>query len=282
VLFLLIAVRILVNPLSNVFQKRLTHRSADPLFLMTATYGFLALLSLPVLFVLPLPSGRAFWFSLAILSVLDVAGNVALVAALERADLSILGPLNSFKAVISLVFGVIVLKELPTLPAILGVLLIGAGGFFLSGGHAARGAGSGIRLRILSLVILALAAVYLKRCILLSSPLTTFALWAAGAFPVSLVAVWLMRRASWRQLRMFREAPRDYASLVFTFGLAQLCVVFTFRVLPVSVSLALFQISTLLAVWFGRHFFREQGIPRRLAASVVMIAGAILASSAAF
>jgi len=282
VLFLLIAVRILVNPLSNVFQKRLTHRSADPLFLMTATYGFLALLSLPVLFVLPLPSGRAFWFSLAILSVLDVAGNVALVAALERADLSILGPLNSFKAIISLVFGVIVLKELPTLPAILGVLLIGAGGFLLSGGGSTRGTRSGIRLRIFSLVILALAAVYLKRCILLSSPLMTFALWAPGAFPVSLATVFPMRRASLRQFRILRRRPADYVSLILTFGVAQLCVVFTFRVLPVSVSLALFQISTLLAVWFGRHFFREQGIPRRLAASVVMIAGAILASSAAF
>ena len=280
-LFLLIAVRILVNPLSNVFQKRLTHRAADPLFLMTATYGFLALMSLPVLFVAPLPTDRAFWFSLATLSALDVAGNVALVAALERADLSILGPLNSFKAVISLVFGVIVLKELPALPAILGVLLIGAGGFILSGGRATRGAGSGVRLRILSLVILALAAVYLKRCILLSSPLTTFALWAAGAFPVSLAAVFLMRRASSSQIRILRERPADYASLILTFGVAQLCVVFTFRVLPVSVSLALFQISTLLAIWFGRQFFREQGIRRRFAASLVMVAGAILASSAA-
>ena len=280
-LWLLIGVRILVNPLSNVFEKRLTQRAADPLFLMAATYGVLALFSLPVFFIRPLPVGFAFWSSLAILSALDVAGNVTLVAALERADLSILGPLNSFKAVISLVFGVAVLNELPGWPAIAGVLLVGAGGYLLSEGRLSRFAGPGVRLRILSIAILALAAVYLKRCILLSSPLMTFALWAAGAFPVSVVAVWLMRRASLRQFRLLREESRDYACLVLTFGLAQLCVVFTFRALPVSVSLALFQISTLLAVWFGRQFFREQGIPRRLAASLVMIAGAILASSAA-
>ena len=38
-----ILVRIVANPLSNVFQKQLTQRTAEPLFITMATYGFLTL-----------------------------------------------------------------------------------------------------------------------------------------------------------------------------------------------------------------------------------------------
>ena len=47
---LFVAARIIANPVSNVFQKQLTQRSANPIFIIGATHGLLTLATLPLLF----------------------------------------------------------------------------------------------------------------------------------------------------------------------------------------------------------------------------------------
>jgi drug/metabolite transporter (DMT)-like permease len=56
----------------------------------------------------------------------------------------------------------------------------------------------------------------------------------------------------------------------------QLATVFTFRALQVGYSLALFQLSAIVSVFLGRHYFAETNIRERLIGSVIMVAGAAL------
>ena len=106
---LAVIARIVTNPLSNVFQKQLAQRSADPLFIIAATHGLLTVLGLPLLLGKPLDAlGVVFWASMLTAVVLAVVGNVILVYALRAADLSVLGPLNGYKAVLSLMLAVVV------------------------------------------------------------------------------------------------------------------------------------------------------------------------------
>ena len=44
----------------------------------------------------------------------------------------------------------------------------------------------------------------------------------------------------------------------------------------VSYALALFQLSTLFSVFLGVNIFNEKGLIRKLIASVIMIAGAVV------
>src|SRR5512141_1504129 len=125
--------RIVANPVSNVFQKQLAQRSASPLFVISATHALLTIACLPFL-LRPLPVVAAFWTNIAISAVLAVAANSVLVLALHSTDLSILGPINAYKSVISLVLGVYLIGEIPTPMGVLGVLLIVAGRCFI--GHA--------------------------------------------------------------------------------------------------------------------------------------------------
>ena len=108
-LWLCVAMRVLVNPLSNVFQKLLTRRGVSPLVVVGAAHGLLALVSLPLLAIEPPPSTSLFWGSITICAVLAVAGNVLLVKAMQMTDLSVLGPVNSYKAVVSLIPGLVIL-----------------------------------------------------------------------------------------------------------------------------------------------------------------------------
>src|SRR3954470_12329332 len=123
---LAIAARIIANPISNVFQKRLASQSTDPLFVIVATHG---LLTVPCLLLVPwtTAAGPAFWTNITISAALAVSGNVLLVYALRSGDLSMLGPINAYKAFVSLVLGIFLLGEVPTLLGLAGMVLILAG-----------------------------------------------------------------------------------------------------------------------------------------------------------
>src|SRR3954471_14416860 len=118
-----VAARIVANPISNVFQKRLASQAADPLFVIGATHG---LLTIPCLLLVPWTSaaGPAFWANITIAAVLAVSGNVLLVYALRSGDLSMLGPINAYKAFVSLVLGIFLLGEVPTVSGLAGMVLI--------------------------------------------------------------------------------------------------------------------------------------------------------------
>ena len=125
---LVVFVRIVANPIANVFQKRLTQRAADPLMVIGATHALLTVVVFPFAARVALASlGSAFWGNMLVCAGLAVAGNVLLVAALRSADLSVLGPINAYKAVVSLALGVVLLGEVPTMFGAVGILLTVAG-----------------------------------------------------------------------------------------------------------------------------------------------------------
>src|ERR1022692_2488190 len=63
---LFVAVRILASPVSNVFQKQLVQRSANPVFIIGATHALLTLGCLPLVFVGSLPLDPRFLMLIAL------------------------------------------------------------------------------------------------------------------------------------------------------------------------------------------------------------------------
>lgn len=284
---LFVAVRIVANPVSNVFQKQLAQRSANPLFIIGATHALLTLGSLPLLFgPLEVERGGEFWTNMVIAALLAVAGNVLLVYALKWADLSVLGPINAYKAVISLVLGVFLIGEVPTPMGVTGILLILAGSYFVvddTANQPRRNAflqffrERGIQLRLAALGLSATEAVVLKKALLVSSPLTTFVFWSILGLPIAAGAIVLLLRGRLaNDVLLLRGNWRTYLWLATTTGLMQLTTLLTFTELQVGYSLALFQLSTVISVLLGFRYFRERNIRKRLFGAAVMAAGAVL------
>ena len=284
---LFVLARIVANPVSNVFQKQLTQRSADPLFIICATHAFLTLACVPLLpGVLRSDLDGAFWASIGIAALLAVSGNVLLVHALRSGDLSVLGPINAYKSVVGLVLGIFLIGEVPTLVGVAGIILIVGGSYVVVDRNAAEPRRNafrqffrepGIRFRFAALGLSATEAVYLKKALLLSSPLTTFVLWSILGLPIAAGAVALLRREkAGDELRLLRLNMRTYLWLAFTTGLMQLTTLVTFGKLQVGYSLALFQLSTLLSVLLGHRYFQERQVRKRLVGSLIMVTGAVL------
>jgi len=282
---LAVLVRIVANPLSNVFQKQLTQRSAEPLFVIAATYGFLSIVCLffwPEIAISPLSS--AFWVHALIVSLLAVLGNVFLVKALRTGDLSVLGPINAYKSVVSIVFGIILLNEIPSPSGLLGVGLIVLGSYLVLGADQ-RGKRFSldlfrqpeIQLRVAALICSAIEAVFIKKTMLLSSPLITFVFWCLLSFVLSLGWVLLSLREQWKeQFRLLVTEKRLYLALFLSVGLMQFSTNVAFGGTQVGYALALFQTSALLSVLFGYQFFKERNIALKLIGASIMIAGAVL------
>ncbi len=284
---LFVATRILANPVSNVLQKQLTQRSCDPVLIIAATHLLLAIAVLPLLagpVSLTLPA--TFWIPMTACALLAVASNTLIVAALRSSDLSVLGPINAWKSVVSLVAAAFILGEWPTLAGSAGMLLIVAGSFFIADPVADQGKihafthllrNRGIQLRLAALVLSAIEAVFLKRALHHAPALTAFVAWSFLCLPIALGATAFILRGQFRpQTANLAPNLRTLAALTLTTGLMQLTSLLTFERLLVGYSLALFQLSSLLSVLLGHHFFQEQHLRRRLLGASIMSAGAAL------
>lgn len=242
---------------------------------------------LPILFrVLPVRLGFSFYANMLLCVLLAIAGNTLIVAALKLTDLSVLGPINAYKSIVSLVLGIFLLGEIPTPLGVAGILLILVGSyFFIEQQPSQRKTNSflqffkdkGVRLRLFALVLSATEAIFLKKALLLSSPLITFIFWCVlGAFVASAAGLFLLKTELHNDTFTFKRQIGTYLSLALTTGLMQFSTLYTFGVLQVGYSLALFQTSALLSVLFGYKFFREQNMLQRLLGASIMVIGAIL------
>lgn len=266
---LFVLARIVANPASNVFQKQLAGSGAHPVWIIAATHALLTVAAAPLLLAMRPSLPAAFWIDMGICALLAVASNVLLVYALRLGDLSVLGPINAYKPIISMALAFALLGETPTPLGVAGMALIVTGSYFVVD---RGGAAKGVPLRLGALVFSATEAAFLKRAILRATPETAFLVWAILGVPVAAAAAVVMRASPPK----FVANWRTWLWLALTTGLMQSATLFTFGKLQVGYSLALFQLSSLISVWFGGRYFQERDIGRRFAASAVMVAGAIL------
>lgn len=280
-LILAVLLRIFSNPAANVYQKQLTARGLPPLAINAHTYLLLSLAVLvPALNVAWRQWPPSFWWYAAGVGVCGALGNGFLVKALQGGELSVLGPVNAYKSVVSVVFGIFLLGEVPGIRGLIGILLIIYGSYFVLDTTEERFSAklfrrSDIQFRILALVFTAIEAVLLKKLILLSGVLVSFIIWcwAGAVFSVVLVLLQTTRN----KLFVLRRADAGrYLLLAACIAIMQYSTNFVFGRMPVGYALSLFQLSMIVTVFFGYHFFREKDIRKKLIGTVIMIAGSVL------
>ena len=281
----LILLRITANPLSNLFQKKLTADTAHPLFIIFTTFLFLSIASIPAVKIIVnanLP--YEYYFYMILCAAFAVSGNALLVEALKYGDLSLFGPVNSYKPVVGLIFAIFLIGEIPTLTGMFGIALILFGSYFLS--ETIRGHNNsknllglfkdkGIRLRMAALILSTTEAVFLKKALQYSTPFISVVLWCFLGFFISAIVVFIFRGNRFKhEVNILRNNKTLYFLLFLSTGIMQYCTLLVFEELQIGYALALFQISALISVMLGYKYFNEKNIRKRLAGSAIMILGA--------
>ena len=266
--------RVLLSVGASALQKHLTRRGTDGMALWRATYLWMAL---PACLILALAFHRdlpiEFWWNAIAAGVLDALGNLAMVAALRRSDLSVFGPLNGFRPALALLFGWLFLREAPTVLGTIGVGVTVAGAAMLLRDEESQAGGRRqmLALRVAGLGLSTFAAVFLKRATLTGGPELTLAVWILCGLPV----FWL-GPASRDERSIFQ---RNWLILhAGVFFLMQWLTLHVFAATLLAYSFAFFQLAMVLQVFAGRWLFDEPHFRKRLLCCAVICAGAALIS----
>ncbi len=265
-LYLIIGIitRIVSNSYLNVFQKFLTNKGQKSSAINFYTYLGLSIIGIFLIKSIPttiLPD-------VFIMGLLGAAGNYFIIKALSIGELSVLAPINSYKPVVAMIFGIFFLKEIPSPIAIFAILLIIYGTFFISG--SIKGNSKAILFRITALICSGTEAVFIKKIILEAGCFNTFILWCISGLIFSAIPAVLSKQ---------KPAVKDMKYqllLILSVGIMQLATNFVFERMNVSYALALFQLSTLLSVFLGANLFHEKEFKSKIIASILMITGAVI------
>jgi len=284
--FLLVIGRLLFSSFANVFQKKLANKQLHPFFIVMVSYIVLSLICLPLLLFVDITSlDETFWLNIFFAALLDMAGTLFLVMSLSKTDLSVFGPLNAYKVVISMFLAMIFIDEVPSLQGFTGIAIIVLGSFLLFPKKAGSNRSSllnllsdrGVQYRFLSILLFSIGTLPLKNAVLAGDPLSTTVFWCLIGFPFALIAHKLILRSPLQDdLRQSKRHISYFLYLGSLIFLMQYTTMIIFSQLLVAYSLALFQLAMVLQVFLGYKLFKEKDIMRRLGACFVMIAGSLL------
>jgi drug/metabolite transporter (DMT)-like permease len=278
-----VLLRIFSNPFGNVFQKQLTSKGNHPLLVNFLTYLLLSFVCILIgLLTTWKELSSQFWLYSVLGGIAGALGNAFLVRALQKGDLSVLGPVNSYKSVVGIVVGIFLLGEIPNLWGVFGIGLIIYGSYFVLDTTEERFSWallkkSEIQFRIWAMILTAIEAVFIKKIILASSTTIAFISWCGfGAF-FSFLLFFAYRINLKMEIRKvtYPDLTR-YMFLIVCIGIMQFTTNYSFDHLAVGYALSLFQLSTVVAVLLGHGIFKEQDIRKKLLGSSIMIIGSVV------
>lgn len=232
-----------------------------------------------LLFFWPAELQHGFWATVALLVPLEVAATLLYMYALKVSPLSLTLPFQSFTPVFLILTGLIILGELPTAAGAAGILLVFAGGYFIF--LAPSGAGILGPFRALAkergtLAMLGVALIFAftsalgKKAILLSSPMafaSIYFLLLAGVTGTVLAAAY--RSGAARAL----GSPLKGLLVGVVLAVSIVGHVYGIAMVKAAYFISVKRLSLVFGIFYGWLLFSEEGVLRKLAAGLLMVAG---------
>ena len=263
--------RIFSNSFSNVFQKKLTKSGEAATCINCINYILMSLISIPLLllvnFSLITPE---FWLYAIAGGITGAIGNCFMVLALKQGELSVLGPINSYKAIVGMIFGIFLLHEYPNIYGVLGIGLIIIGSYFILESPKAL-LRKDIQYRIYALIFTAIEAVFIKKVIILSSIASSFII---SSFLGAIFSYLIMRILENEKLHIpTKKNSIMYISTPLCFAIMTFTTAYVFKYMNVGYALSLFQLSIILNVILGYKLFNEKKLIKKLLGSLIILIG---------
>lgn len=263
--------RIFSNSFSNVFKKKLTKSGEAATCINCINYILMNLISIPLLllvnFSLITPE---FWLYAIAGGITGAIGNCFMVLALKQGELSVLGPINSYKAIVGMIFGIFLLHEYPNIYGVLGIGLIIIGSYFILESPKAL-LRKDIQYRIYALIFTAIEAVFIKKVIILSSIASSFII---SSFLGAIFSYLIMRILENEKLHIpTKKNSIMYISTTLCFAIMTFTTAYVFKYMNVGYALSLFQLSIILNVILGYKLFNEKKLIKKLLGSLIILIG---------
>jgi uncharacterized membrane protein len=225
------------------------------------------------------PLGPQFVLALGVGGVLNAITVLLFVTAISSSDLSITVPLLTLSPAFLLITSPWLVGEYPTVPDIIGVVLILAGSYVLNLNQKQRGylaplrailEQRGPRLMLMVAFLWSITSNFDKIGVRNSTP----SFWVIALF--SFIAILLLPIIALKSHQPLKQIQSHYCSLLLIGGLSSLTVLLQMQAIQLTLVtrvIAIKRLSTLLGVFWGHLFFKETGIRERAMGAILMILG---------
>ena len=273
--------RIFSNSVANLFQKKASSVDSPVVINMWAYFIMSLLCVAPAMFVDWLQFSAEFWMTVVFAGLLCTIGTIALIEALRIGELSVLAPINSYKAIIGLIGAFVLLGELPAVKELICVVFIVIGSYFVleTGGEKFSLRlffRRDIRLRLFALLCSGVEASFLKKIIIMSSYKISLILWCFSGFLCSLVLLALYNLKQKQSFKLNKKCFSDCFVIALMLLIMQLTTNYVFSKMAVGTALSLFQLSSLVSLYFGYKVYHETEIIKKLVGTIIMIVSAVV------
>jgi len=221
-----------------------------------------------------------FWVYVIFAGTLCTVGTIALIEALRIGELSVLAPINSYKSIIGLISAIFVLGELPSIREIVCIIFIIIGSYFVLDTEQQPFSiktyfRKDVMLRMFALICSGTEASFLKKIIMMSSYKISLILWCFSGFLCSLIIFVLTKNNKEKNNSNIKNCFMIAVMLI----IMQLTTNYVFTKMAIGSALALFQLSSLVSLYYGYKVYHETNMTKKLVGVVIMIvsAGVILA-----
>ena len=188
-------------------------------------------------------------------------GNGFLIQAIKYGELSVLGPINSYKSIIGMLAGIIFLGEFPGIIGFAGMILIIYGSYFIFDTLEEK----------FSLKLL------IKKVITESSPFISFVVWSCFGALFSFLFLFPEKVNIKSEIKKLNTNRLwQYLCLLICVASMQMTTNYVFEKMNVGYALAIFQLSAIISVVLGYKFFKEKDIGKKLLGSFIMVTGSVL------
>ena len=272
-----VIIRIFSVSLCNVFQKQLAKEGESPVKVNFINYFLLTVFSLLLLFFIDKSGfGKDFLFWSVLGGIFGALGNYFMVEALKFGELSVLAPINSYKVIVALLFGIVLIGEIPDLTGIIGIVLMIIGSYFIFNSFNIFEIfkRKEIQYRFLALIFTGIEAILIKKVIMLSSIELMFCANCILGLLFSFLILAIKKETN--NFALKKEHTKFYLLTAISFGVMAFMTAVVFKRIQVSYALSLFQLSIFVNLFFGWKIFKEKDMVRKLIGSAIIITGAVL------
>lgn len=276
--YALILLRIFSNSLANLYQKKAT-QFAPAMVVNLYSYLIMSLICIiPALHVDWLQFSYDFWLYVFVAGTLCTIGTILLIEALKLGELSELAPINSYKSIIGMLSAFVLLHEIPSMIEFVAIILIVMGSYFVLDNDSVKFSlktfvRKDIRLRFFALFCTGIEASLLKKIIMMSNFKISLILWSFSGLICSMLCCLLFKNNNYK---IDKKGFFNIVYIAIMLLVMQLSTNYVFSKMDVGIALALFQLSSLVAVYFGYKVFKEKNILKKLVGTIIMILGSSL------
>jgi uncharacterized membrane protein len=227
----------------------------------------------------------SFWLGVLGSGILNLCATLVSTQALQHGEASRVTPFLTFNPVFTLLVSIFTLREIPSLKGVLGVAFIALGAYLFAIEEVRSGLvapvsallrQTDVLMAIFASFIWGLTPIFEKVAIQNSTPENPplVAFWSTAILSILLLPLLL-----WRSRKPFRQiVERRYGFLTAAIiaGVAPLFGFTAIALGPVGYVTALFKLSSVFTVILAYFLLKEGAAKRRILASGVMVAGAIV------